>query len=322
MGIIGLGTVGSRFVEQFTAHPDFELVAAWDPDVGACSSHRGAVRIADGADEVVDLVDLVYIAVPPLFHRQYVEQCVAADTAVFCEKPLGVDLEESRALVDLVETSGLPAGVNFVFSAAPAATRLCAVTAPEGERSELGEIFGAELRLHFAQWPRAWHAKAQWLRFRDQGGWIREVASHFVFLAQRALGRTRLENAIVTFPEVTEDEGVELCEVDALARLDAGGHPIMMMGSSRGVGPDVVDFTVRGDRGSLRVWDWYRLQRADGDGWTDVLGTNRAELAADAYAAQLDALDRMLTGESTSIATFREALDVQIIVETMLTSSV
>ncbi len=32
IGIIGLGTVGARFVEQFNRHDDFELVAAWDPD--------------------------------------------------------------------------------------------------------------------------------------------------------------------------------------------------------------------------------------------------------------------------------------------------
>ena len=121
VGIIGLGTVGSRFVEQFGRHADFDLVSAWDPDPLACEVHADAVPIAGGAGGVIAESDAVYIAVPPAFHRTYVEACVDAGVAVFCEKPLGIDIAESRALVDLVERSGLPAGVNFVFGAAPSA---------------------------------------------------------------------------------------------------------------------------------------------------------------------------------------------------------
>ncbi len=316
VGIIGLGTVGSRFVEQFSAHPDFDLVAAWDPDPEACSAHRQAVRIAADAAEVVDAADVVYIAVPPLFHRLYVEACVAADTAIFCEKPLGIDVTESRELVDLVASSGLPAGVNFVFGAAPSATRLqAALTAGEDGTTEIGEIVRGDLRLHFAEWPRAWHARAQWLRLRDQGGWIREVVSHFVFLAHRTLGPLRLETSTVAYPDGPHGES---CEVDAFARFSAGGHPLVMIGTSEGVGPDVVDFTIRGTAGSLRILDWYRLQTADGDGWSDALGSDRSALAADAYSAQLDALCSMLDGEPTTIATFAEALAVQEVVEAIL----
>lgn len=310
--------MGSRFVEQFSAHPDFDLVAAWDPDPVVCSAHRTAIRIAADAAEVIDAANAVYIAVPPLFHRVYVEACVAAETAIFCEKPLGIDVAESRELAHLVASSGLPAGVNFVFGAAPSATRLQSATiADEHGATAIGEIVRGELRLHFAVWPRAWHAKAQWLRLRDQGGWIREVVSHFVFLALRALGPIRLETSTVTFPDGPYGD---LCEVDATARFRAGDHPLVMIGTSGGVGPDVVDFTVRGTAGSLRIWDWYRLQTADGDGWSDALGSDRATLAADAYSAQLDALSSMLDDEPTTIATFAEALAVQEVVEAILSS--
>ena len=44
VGIIGLGTVGSRFVEQFARHEAFDLVAAWDPDAEACDALYAAVR--------------------------------------------------------------------------------------------------------------------------------------------------------------------------------------------------------------------------------------------------------------------------------------
>lgn len=312
IGIIGLGTVGARFVEQFNAHDHFDLVAAWDPDVSACDTQRGDVHIADDADEVIAAADAVYIAVPPLFHREYVERCVDANVAIFCEKPLGIDIAESRSLVDRVTASGLPAGVNFVFSAAPAAAEL----RRRVESGGLGDVIRGDLRLHFAEWPRAWHEKAQWLRYRDQGGWIREVVSHFVFLAARTLGPLELRTADVSYPDGRDGS---LAEVEATARFEAaGGVPVVMLGTSGGVGPDVVDFTVRGTTGSLRAVDWYHLEEATGDDWRHLLGTDRSDLAADAYAAQLGELSRMLAGEPHTIASFPEALAVQELVEAIL----
>lgn len=311
IGIIGLGTVGSRFVEQFNRHDDFELVAAWDPDPAACAAHATAVTIVDDAAAVVATADAVYIAVPPLFHREYVERCVAAAVGIFCEKPLGIDVVESRSMTELVESSGVPAGVNFVFSAAPSAVEL-------GRRlgsGEIGTTIRADLRMHFSEWPRAWHAKAQWLTRRDQGGWIREVVSHYLFLAMRLLGPARLETSTVTFPDGPDGE---LCEVDAFARLDASATPVVMMGTAVGAGPDELTFTVRGTDGSLRVVDWYHLQRTDGTAWEHVLGSDRDILGSEAYRAQLDELSKMLRGEPHRIATFAEALSVQELVEEIL----
>ncbi|MFT5530022.1 MAG: putative dehydrogenase [Candidatus Poriferisodalaceae bacterium] len=314
VGIIGLGTVGARFVEQFTLHPEFELVAAWDADPEACLEHAQDVTIAANAAEVIALADVVYIAVPPLFHRQYVQDCLTANTAIFCEKPLGIDLDESRTLVAAVETSGLPAGVNFVFSAAPSATELQASVAARN----LGDVLRGDIRLHFAKWPRAWHTRAQWLTTRAQGGWIREVLSHFLFVAGRALGPLTLRTADVHFPD---GPGGTLSEDSATARFDATDTPVVMIGTSGGDGPDVIDFTVRGTEGSMRIWDWYHLHRTDGGGWTDVFAADSQALASAAFAAQLDQLSLMLEGQPHGIATFREALNVQELVEDMLNIS-
>ena len=311
IGIIGLGTVGARFVEQFNQHDAFELVAAWDPDPSACAAQANDVDITADAAAVIAACDAVYIAVPPLFHAGYVEQCVAASVAVFCEKPLGIDIDESRRLTALVAASGLPTGVNFVFSAAPSATELARRVAA----GDIGDVVRGDLRLHFAEWPRAWHAKAQWLRLRDQGGWVREVVSHFLFVAQRILGPLAIETATTTYPDGPTGK---LSEVYAAARLTAAGGALVMIGTSGGVGPDVNDLTIRGTTGSLRIWDWYRLQHSDGGDWGDLVGTDRAVLAATAYAAQLGELSNLLDGQPSAIATFTEALAVQELVEELL----
>ncbi len=311
VGIIGLGTVGSRFVEQFNLHNAFDLVAAWDVDPNACSSHKDLVRITANAAEVIAESDLVYIAVPPMHHERYVRECLENDTAIFCEKPLGVDLQTSRQLVAEVNQSGLPAGVNFVFSSAPAAIELQQRLGSQ----ELGEVLRADLRLHFSQWPRGWHEKAQWLRLRDQGGWVREVVSHFIFLATRALGPVTLENSYVQYEDGPDGS---LCEQTALAVFSSQTVPLTLAGTSHGHGPDVVDLTLRGTDGSLRVWDWYRLQSATADDWVDIFPATREQLGVDAYAAQLHQLERMVDGDQHTIATFDEALRVQELVESLL----
>ena len=67
--------------------------------------------------------DLVYIGVPPEAHGSYARTAIAAGKAVFCEKPLGIDLSESRDLVKIVEARGVPQAVNLSLAAA------CGVTA-------------------------------------------------------------------------------------------------------------------------------------------------------------------------------------------------
>ncbi len=311
VGIIGLGTVGSRFVEQFGLHPAFELVAAWDPDAAACDAHHDAVHIAPNASAVIDAADLVYIAVPPLHHAEYVRGCLEAGKAIFCEKPLGIDVDESRDLVAAVNASECPAAVNFVFGSAPSA----ADAQSHVMGGELGDLVRADLRLHFAQWPRAWHAKAQWLTLRDQGGWVREVVSHFVFLATRLLGPLQLQAADVVYPD--GPDGV-LSETWASARWDGTAGPLTLAGTSSGGGVDVVDLTMRGSTGAIRIWDWYRLQVDEGTGWRDIYTDDRAGLGAGAYTAQLDQLARMMAGQDHSLATFAESLAVQELVEALL----
>ena len=312
VGIIGLGTVGSRFVEQFNSHEAFELVAAWDIDPDACSAHREVVDIAADANALIAKSELVYIAVPPLHHSQYVGDCLKNGTAIFCEKPLGIDLQSSQKLVTDVEQSNLPAGVNFVFSAAPSATKLQQMVTD----AELGDVVRADLRFHFSQWPRSWHDNAQWLRFRDQGGWVREVVSHFIFLANRILGDLKLEHSYVHYQDGSEGS---LCETIALAHLSSQSVPISLAGTSVGAGSDVVDLTLRGTESAVRIWDWYRIQEFRQDqGWIDLFPSSREELGIGAYAAQLTQLDRMMRGEDHSIATFREALLVQECIESLL----
>jgi predicted dehydrogenase len=311
IAVIGLGTVGLRYVEQYQSSPDFDLVGGFDLSADACAAaeQRFDVAIADSALELVqdDRVAAVYVAVPPLYHREYVDMVVAAGKALLCEKPLGVDDADSVAMVQAVADSGTAGAVNYVFGAAPSAQALLAAVETSGET-----ILGVDLRVHFEQWPRAWQAGATWLRDRDQGGWTREVISHYIFLILRLLGTPTIESCHAEFPA----DGTS--EQKLTATLRADGVPITIVGSSDAAGLDEVEFTVRSASTGWRLTNWYQFTScATGEPWVEALSAEESS-GPTAYRAQLSQLGNLITGQPQTLATFDEALLVQRIVEEML----
>ncbi|MCH1490573.1 MAG: Gfo/Idh/MocA family oxidoreductase [Ilumatobacteraceae bacterium] len=309
VGIIGLGTVGARFVEQFNLHERFELTACWDASSEAKDRFRSTENVVETPGDVIANCDVVYIAVPPAAHATYVEQAVAAKCAIFCEKPLGVDIVESEHILQLVESSGLPSAINYVFGSAPSAVEL-------GRRvsaGELGDIVSVEFMMHLTEWPRAWQAAATWLAEAAEGGWIREVGSHYVFLAQRLFGEVALEHCLVRRPET------HLAENLVTARLNSGQAPFTMHCESGSAGIDSLTFTVRGSQQSMRIVDWYNVEATNSEGvWTPVEIDASPSAPWAAYRSQLDGLAAMLDGDTHHLPTFAEALGVQRVVEGVL----
>lgn len=314
VGIIGLGAVGRRFVEVFGGHPRFDLRAVWDLSAEAIDRTVSdfAAPAVDSAAAVIEHadVDVVYIAVPPLHHEVYVDQTLAAGKAIFCEKPLGVDGPASTAMVERVVAAEARAAVNFVFGSAPAATALGAALAA----GEAGTIVSADLRLHFEEWPRPFQAEARWLRDRDQGGWVREVVSHYVFLAERLFGAGQIRHSAVTYP----DDGTS--EIGLSAATTFGSTPLLMTGTSDAKGIDEVQFTVRGSERSFRLTNWYELTFSDGGEWQPMATAEPATGPA-AYNAQMVQLANMVGGQEHTLSTFAEALRVQVLVEALLGES-
>ena len=312
VAIIGLGTVGRRFVEQFANHDGFDVIGGFDVGERARDAAAAdfAIAVVDTAAELIEnpAVDVVYIATPPLFHEQYVDQVQAAGKAIFCEKPLGVDNDQTKAMVERIETGGARSAVNFVFGAAPSAVEMVS----QVTSGACGDVLGADLRVHFCRWPRDWQAEATWLRDRDQGGWVREVVSHYVFLIHRLFGPTTINQVHVGFP----DDGTS--EQSLVAVLDCDGTTVRLIGTSDSAGADEVEFTVRGSERSFRLTNWYQLSAATSDGpWEAVLPDASIAPPA-AYAAQLGQVAAMTAGEPNVLATFAEAYAVQELVEALL----
>ena len=313
--IIGLGIMGRRMLEHMDRHPGYEVTGIWDPDAASCAAARDLVpnvQVADSADAAIAGADLVYLACPPVPRKAYALAAAEAGKALFLEKPLGVDIDESRDLVSRVAESGVPAAVNFTQAAGAALTDVTAAA----RAGDLGDLAGADIVVTYAHWPRDWQKAADWLRFRDEGGMTREVISHFLFFSERILGPLRLIWGRADYPLQTE-----LCETHVAARLvSEGGQPVTIMGSVGGAQPDRQELTIKGSRASRRITEFYRDAVSTGGDFTPVR-PDPADPRAASLKAQLDDLALLVAGKPNRLATLDEALRVQILVETILSGA-
>ncbi|MFO0461735.1 MAG: Gfo/Idh/MocA family protein [Burkholderiales bacterium] len=317
MAVIGLGVVGRRMLEQAAASAGIQVVSAWDAAApvraAAAADFPGLPLAASAADGIERLdVDVVYVAVPPLAHAPLVRAAVAAGKAVFCEKPLGVDVAESEALVAEGERSGLRQAVNCPFASSAAVDALARTVAEPA----FG-LRGIEMRVRFHEWPRAWQAGATWLSRADQGGFTREVLSHFVYLAHRLFGgEVALQGAAVAHPP----SPAGAAETAVAAVLDCAGVPATESGTVGGAAPDRIEARFVGARAELVLADWYRLDVVDASA---PQGRSMPGLPEDPRTAasqgQLAQLHAMLSGDPHTLPGFADALAVQRRIEAMLT---
>ena len=317
LAIIGYGVMGERLLRAALDDQDapVKLVGVWDPSPDAMqrlAEQFPAVERLASAEAAIDAADCVYVASPPTSHLDYAGQAFARNRAVLCEKPLAVDLKAAQAFVAKSEADGARAAINFPFASSPGVDQLRAWIA-EGA---VGSYRSVKIEIAFAKWPRAWQeAAASWLDRRVQGGFTREVVSHFVFLTHRLLGPPHLDTGGATYPS---GEGSETA---MHATLSAGGVPVTIKGT---VGEtDLADhnlWVLAGMDGSVRLRDWAIAERLGDDGvWRSAPDAMPNEkLRPLVLRRQMDKVARMTRGEAHDLATLREALEVQEIIETIL----
>lgn len=308
LGIVGLGAMGAEMLGAAAPHPDFSVRLAADLSHATVARHRAAhpdVAFTTDPAEVLDSTELdaVYVATPPVHHADLAVAALRSGKAVFCEKPLAISLEDGRRMLAAAEESGLATAINYSLSDRNATLELERAIAA----GEPGRITGVEVRLRFPQWPRAFQADATWLAGRTQGGFLREVFSHFAYLTDRLLGELAPVHLDVTYGE--DPDGSELA---AHGLLRAGGVPVQVSGLSDVVGPELYEWTLWGSERSYQLRNWTRLFRHDGGDWSPVelpaeSGSEATRLARFAAAAR--------GGKPEHLADFAAALRVQRVVE-------
>ncbi|HIE04862.1 MAG TPA: Gfo/Idh/MocA family oxidoreductase [Candidatus Latescibacteria bacterium] len=148
VGVVGLG-MGRGHVEAYQAHPKAEVVAICDIDEGRlvqvgerCGVKR---RYTDYRNmlEKEDL-DIVSVATPNYLHMPITLAALEAGCHVLCEKPLALNAEEAKRMVEKAKEVGRRLMVNFSYRFEPVSLAL----KDQVERGVIGRPYFASTVWH------------------------------------------------------------------------------------------------------------------------------------------------------------------------------
>ena len=310
IGIIGLGTMGKIMLESMVDHPQFNVISGWDISKEACEEaskilpHLTISKTAESLLQDCD-IDCVYIATPPSTHAYYAELASDLGISILCEKPLGVDVGSSERLVSLVNDFHIPNAVNFTLMNSPLVSWL---------RNELiqnngGQIQAIEIRHSFNEWPRKWQGGAtEWLSRPQEGGFIREMFSHFVFMMQSIWGKLSIQSLDIVFGE----SGLSETELVGVLLTESGIKVSIVAGTGR-CAPELNEMTIYGTSVSYRYTNWSEVFVTYGGDWKPVL-----EKDLPPVNRQLDEIALWLESGNANLASFYDAYQVQLLIEEML----
>lgn len=180
IGFLGTGWIGRHRMAAMIETGAIEAAAICDPS-DECAAE--ATKLAPGArrvesyDALLDLgLDGVVIATPSALHA---EQSIAAlnrGIGVFCQKPLGRNEAEARAVIAAAKSADRLLSVDFSYRYTAAAGALANLLC-EGA---LGHVFAADLVFHNAYGPdKLWFYD----RAQSGGGCVMDLGVHLVDLA-------------------------------------------------------------------------------------------------------------------------------------------
>lgn len=195
IGILGGGYMGKAHSVAMSAvgavfntglRPHLEMIGASTP--GSAEKYRQAYGFkratADWRELVNDpKVEAIVIATPQETHRPIAEAAFALGKPVFCEKPLGASLEDSRAMVAAAEASGCVnmTGFNYIRTPASHFARNLIADGVIGDvtwfRGEHTEDFLADPSL-----PATWRTQG------EANGTMGDLAPHMINAALALLG--------------------------------------------------------------------------------------------------------------------------------------
>ena len=109
LAVLGAGRIGKVHAGAIAATDGARLAAVADPVEEAArtlaAQHGAEVRTIDEIEAAED-IDAVAICTPTDTHADLIERFARAGKAVFCEKPVDLDIDRVRACLDVVSETG------------------------------------------------------------------------------------------------------------------------------------------------------------------------------------------------------------------------
>ncbi len=195
IGIVGGGYMGKAHAVAMAAvgavfdtalRPRLEMVCASTP--ASAETYRAAFGFARATADwralVADpAVQAVVIAAPQEMHRAIALAALALGKPVFCEKPLGATLDDSRAMVAAAEQAGVANMTGFNYIRTPA-SQFARQLVADGEIGRVLWFRGEHTEDFDADATRP----ATWRNFGAANGTMGDLAPHMINAALALIG--------------------------------------------------------------------------------------------------------------------------------------
>ena len=340
IGIIGAGFARTTQIPGFQNCEDAKIVAI----TSAHREHAAEVAQQFGIENVEDDwrsliarsdIDLVSIVTPVVTHCEMTLAALDAGKAVLCEKPMAMDVQEAKLMMERAKAAGVLALIDHELRFLPGRRKVHELL----RRGDIGKVKHATLTFRSdsrADVNRPWN---WWSDVKQGGGALGAIGSHVIDGFRWLLGAEVAEvfcNLATHVRERKDEEGrVREVTTDDEANLllkfgdgdwteDATGNASMSMVEA-GASAHLIEFF--GSRGALRVdgnGGVSTAQVGDGD-WTSIPG-DQGELAPGmaegswsraftAFSKQIVAALREGRTTVDGAATFEDGYRTQVVLE-------
>ncbi|WP_180954861.1 Gfo/Idh/MocA family protein [Bacillus sp. V3-13] len=310
IGIIGLGAVGKRLLEQFAIHENVSVEMLCDTNPVLARETSEQYSNISWTTDYHDIlkngeIDWVYIAVPPKYHYEIVIDAIESGKHILCEKPLANSYEEAKEMYGKAQAAGIIHAMNFPtpYSAA------FQVIKEKIKKKTAGEIKRIEVKGYFHEWPRPWQQN-NWIASKEQGGFTREVFPHYLQIILQLFGKVTVEHANISFPA---DNGRSEQSMLAFLKLE-DGTPVLLDGVSDIAMEEKISFTIYGTKETISLLDW-RILKVGGSGEKpeDIPLESKNSLAR-----LIDELVKAHNGKQAELVSFEQGFAVQEVLEKLL----
>ncbi|MCB1446155.1 MAG: inositol 2-dehydrogenase [Rhizobiaceae bacterium] len=291
-GVLGAGRIGKVHARAVSSNPDAKLVAVADAfadAANALAAQYGAEVRSISQIEAADDIDAVVICTPTDTHADLIERFSRAGKAIFCEKPVDLDVERVEACLDVVEETGakLMVGFNRRFDPHFMAVRQAIAD---------GRIGDVEMVTITSRDPGA--PPIDYIK--RSGGIFRDMTIHDFDMARFLLGEevasVSAHAAVLVDPEIGEAGDYDSASV---ILETASGKQAIISNSRRATYGYDQRIEVHGSKGVVSAENQraVSIEIANGDGYTrpplhDFFMTRYTEAYANEIAAFISAIEK------------------------------
>ncbi len=305
MGVIGVGRIGAYHAGLLQGTVGVDEVVVTDANAELVNRVAAELDVATAPDvgTLLDRVDAVVIAAATSAHAELIEATMARGVPTFCEKPISLDLESTKRVVEIVHRAEVPLQMGFQRRFDPG-YRNAAALAADGS---LGQIYVIRMAGHDPAPPHESYIP-------QSGGIFRDFSVHD-FDALRFVTGQEVEEVYADGSVIAFDVFAKYGDVDtavATLRLADGSLGILSVTRHDPLGYDI-RMEVFGSKDSIAVgWDDHIPLHSVEPGVAPPPGpayANFQERFRSAYEAELAYFVDVAAGRSPSPCTADDALE-------------